>query len=179
MTRTVSTWVVSALLRAAAFALIWAGLAGWSADYAVYGVVSVALVTAMSLVLLAPAPGRPAPGTWPRRCWFGAALVGWFLWQAVRGGVDVALRAVRRTPDIDPLVLTVPVDLPDGAARQVAQLLMNLMPGTLIQGESRGEAGGRHVELHTIAAELEPAEQWAQLQRRVGRVFGAAPESDS
>lgn len=163
-------WIVSALLRATGFALLWAGMAGWSSDYAVYGLVSVALTTAFSLVLLTPAAARPSPGAWPRRCWSGASLATWFLWQAARGGVDVALRALRRTPDIDPQVLTVPVELPDAAARQVAQLMMNLMPGTLIQGEVTQD-GSPAVVLHTIAAELEPARQWSELQRRVGRMY--------
>lgn len=98
----------------------------------------------------------------------------WFAWQSARGGVDVALWALRRTPDIDPEVLVVPVELPQGHARQLAQLMMNLMPGTLIQGEkqlttpthtqhtdttdSAAAAGAWPVVvLHSISADLDAA----------------------
>lgn len=125
-------------------------------------------------MLVAPAVGAPALASWPRRCWNTVLLMLWFAWQSARGGVDVALRALRRTPDIDPEVLVVPVELPQGHARQLAQLMMNLMPGTLIQAEkqlttpthtqhtdttdSAAAAGAWPVVvLHSISADLDAA----------------------
>lgn len=180
--------VCAAFLRAALLGVIWVSFAGWSSDYAIYGVVSVAAATALSLGLLPPR-GLPDPRRWPRRVWFFAVLAGWFLWQSAKGGVDVALRAVKRVPDIAPEVASAPVELPEGHARQLAMLLMNLMPGSMIQrgpiqrgpfprrplkpGEPRTDDSedSEVVELHTLSVALDPADQWHQLQLRSARAF--------
>ncbi|MCT2360647.1 MULTISPECIES: hypothetical protein [Kocuria] len=41
-----------------------------------------------------------AARTWLRRAAGTLALLGWFLWQSARGGVDVALRAVDPDPGL-------------------------------------------------------------------------------
>lgn len=167
-------FVVSGVVRAAVLGLLWVFLAGWDADYALYGVVSVAAATALSLALLPPR-ARPEPARWPQRVWFSLILVLWFLWQSGRGGVDVARRAVSPTPDIEPTVVVAAVRLPHGHARQLAMLLMNLMPGSMVQrGPRPGDQdhhGDEVVELHTLSEALNPAEQWYQLQLRAGRAF--------
>lgn len=170
---------VSVVLRGALLALLWVAVAGWTADYAAYGLVSVGLAVALSLACLPPRAVNLR--SWPAQGWGFVVLGGWFLWQSVRGGVDVARRAVRPTPDIAPAVMTTSLDLPAGPARQVSLILMNLMPGSMVQRlvtESGQAADGPdaeagHVELHTLAAELDPVRQWEQLQHRVGRAFGS------
>lgn len=168
--------VVGGSLRAVVLALLWVFFAGWDLDYAGYGVVSVLAATAMSLVLLPPTQ-TPNPARWPQRIWFSVRLAAWFLRQSALGGVDVARRAFAARPDIAPAVVVAPVQLPEGHSRQLAMLLMNLMPGSMIQRgplvpdhQPEGEAG-EVVELHTLAAALDPAEQWRQLQLRAGRAF--------
>ena len=175
------TWVTAAVMRALVLTLFWIALAGWSADYAVYGVTSVVLATAMSLALLPPHP--PSPRTWLRRAVGTLTLLGWFLWQSARGGVDVALRALKPTVDADPQVVVAPLEIPPGAARQVALILMNLMPGSMVQrvitedGEPAHAPGHSptHVELHTLSLDLEPAEQWRQLQHRTRKAVDPDP----
>lgn len=173
-------WLVAAVFRALLLGMIWVALAGWEASYAGYGVISVAAAVALSLVLLPPGP--PRPGQWPRRAWSSVVLAGWFLWKSVVGGTDVSIRALKRTPDIAPAVVPAPYLLPAGHARQTATLLMNLMPGTMVQ-QVVGETGvaadhpDQHasgVELHTLSRSLNPAQQWEQLQRRVAAVYGVA-----
>ncbi len=121
----------------------------------------------------------------------GVVLVVWFLWQSVIGGADVALRAVRRRVDVDPVIERAPFLLPEGHARQLALLLMNLMPGSMVQqviGQAATDEGSDNapepagspardeaeeiVELHSLAAALRPAQQWENLQQRVGAAFG-------
>ncbi|WP_157984096.1 Na+/H+ antiporter subunit E [Nesterenkonia muleiensis] len=175
-------WVVAAGLRAVVLGLIWVFFAGWSAGYAVYGAFSVAASTALSLGLLPPR-GVPDPRRWPRRVWFFAALAGWFLWQSAKGGADVAIRALRRVPDISPEVVVAVVELPESPARQLAMLMMNLMPGSMIQrgpirrephqhsDSGTAETAAEVVELHTLSTALGPAQQWRQLQRRAALAF--------
>lgn len=161
-------WLTAIVLRALLLTVAWVSLSGWDADYAAYGLLSVGAATALSLALLPPA--REGVRGWPGRAWGSLRLAGWFLTQAAVGGADVAWRAVRRTPDIAPEVVSAPFLLPAGPGRNMAMLLMNLMPGTMVQ-----RAGSDGVQLHTLALELRPVEQWEQLQRRVARAYGVSP----
>lgn len=114
--------------------------------------------------------------------WYGLLLGLWFIKQSLVGGVDVGLRALSRPLRIDPVVQTAAIELPAGAVRNIALILMSLMPGTVVQrllaeDGSLAHAPGSsatHVELHTISAELEPAAQWAELQCRCRRLLPAA-----
>lgn len=179
--------LVEAVVRAILLAVGWIALAGWEADYALYGVISVGAATALSLALLPPGRVRVAASLRPRRAAAVLRLIGWFLGQAFVGGADVARRAVRRRPDIDPAVVPAPFTLPPGPGRETAMLLMNLMPGTMVQriitadGRETADAGrtAAGVELHTLSEELAPARQWSQLQRRVAAAFGVpVPEEE-
>ncbi|MDO5512307.1 Na+/H+ antiporter subunit E [Corynebacterium sp.] len=154
------------MIRLLFFACLWLVLAG--TDYLVYGVISVAAATALSHLLVPRSDLRlHVVGT--------VRLTGWFLQQTGIGGVDVARRAVARTPDIAPVVVETQVWLPAGPARQTALLLMNLMPGSMVQREVTGD----RVELHTLARSLEPEQQFDDLQRRVAAAFSlAVPGAD-
>ncbi|WP_300345043.1 Na+/H+ antiporter subunit E [Nesterenkonia sp.] len=197
MSSSVVRLAVSAVLRGVPLGLLWVALAGWNADYALYGVVSAAAAAGLSLVLLPP-QRLPQLRRWPRRVWNGLMLAGWFAGQSAQGGVDVAVRALRRTPDIEPVTVRAPVVVAEGPARELAMLMMNLMPGSMIQrgpfpaGSTRGagavspsrtgvSAQDPHqrrpqelVELHTLSPELDPAVQWRQLQQRTAAAFDAA-----
>lgn len=204
-------WISAAVIRTVFLTLVWLVLAGPDPDYAIYGAVSVAAALVMSLWLQPPvrvradsaergggadasAPEglrrRSAPGV-VRQGAAGVVLVVWFLCQSVIGGADVALRAVRRQIDVDPVIERAPFLLPEGHARQLALLLMNLMPGSMVQqvigqaatDDASGDAHGSDssqgtqnreetVELHSLAAALRPAQQWEHLQQRVGAAFG-------
>lgn len=173
--------IAGIVVRVVLFVLVWGALAGWDPGYAVYGIVGVIAATALSVVLLPP--GRADIRAGPRRGWAFLRLVGWFLRQAIVGGVDVTLRAVRRTPDIDTAVVMAPFALPPGPGREAAMLLMNLMPGTMVQRAVAVDNDGRlldadcpsvvatDVELHTLSEDLAPARQWAELERRVAAVY--------
>lgn len=178
-----SALVLAAVLRGVVLGLLWWALSGGGADYAIYGVVSVALATALSLVLLPPS-SRSSPRKWPRRLRSSIVLFGWFLGQSVLGGVDVARRVLSRPVDVDPRVVVAPFALEPGHARQLALVMMNLMPGSMVQqvvtadGESADNTAEgpvlppSAVQLHTLSPQLNPADQWARLQRRVGAAFG-------
>lgn len=168
-------WILAVGLRGLLLGLLWAALSGADPEYLGYGAVSVSCAVALSLALLPPR-GAPRPTRWPRRLWFSVVLGLWFLGQSVVGGVDVARRAVRRQPDIDPTVIPAPVQLPEGQARQLAMVLMNLLPGSMIQRSIAGGDGSTDqqgpadaVELHTLSAALDPARQWSRLQHRVAQ----------
>lgn len=152
-------WVVAVLLRALALAVVWEAMSSWEPAYALYGLFSVMAATALSLRLVPPGRMLRIRGT--------AVLAGWFLYKAAAGGIDVARRAVRPTPDIAPAVVRARLSLPPGHSRELAMLLMNLMPGTMVQ-----RMCGEEVELHTLSLTLEPVQQWHTLQELVAGAFG-------
>lgn len=178
-----SRWVLAGVMRAVVLGLLWWGLSGAGTAYAIYGVIAVALATALSLLLLPPSP-TSSPRGWPRRLGSSILLLGWFLIQSVLGGVDVARRVVARPVDIDLTVVIAPLALEAGHARQLALAMMNLMPGSMVQQvvTAEGEPADHDatgpvlppaaVQLHTLSPQLDPADQWARLQRRVGAAFG-------
>lgn len=160
------------LLRAGGLALVWWVLTEGRAGYLAYGLASVSVALAVSLVLSPPRrhpadrTGRRRPG---RRAVGLASLAGWYAVQVVRGGVDVARRLLRRRPDVDPVVVRVRTRLPEGVARQFAVAMFGLMPGSLVCGTD-----GDEVSLHALAAELEPERQWRVLEHHLAQASGLA-----
>lgn len=155
-------WVIAGVLRVLILAVVWEAVSSWQPAYAPYGLVSVLAATALSLRLVPPDSTFRIRGA--------VALAGWFLYKAVAGGIDVARRAVHPTPDIEPTVVRARLRLPPGHSQELAMLLMNLMPGTMVQ-RRRGE----EVELHTLSLDLEPVQQWEELQDLIVRTFGLEP----
>lgn len=161
-------WVVGSILRLIAFGLIWLGLSDASPDNFSYGAISVIAATALSLVLLPPGP--PNLRLWPKRIWGTLVLAGWFLQQSVLGGVDVARRAIQPRVDVEPEIIDVTVGLPHGPGREVCYLLMNLLPGSMVQ-RVHDTDDQTVTEIHTLSVDLDPERQWETLQSRVQRAF--------
>lgn len=170
-------WLIALTLRGLIMSIMWVGLAGTSVSFFPYGMISVLAATALSLGLI-PA-GKVQPTRWGPRVWGSLQLVGWFVWQSVRGGLDVSRRALTRRIRIDPEMVTAGVKLPEGPALELSLILMNLLPGSMIQ---RVQETQQHttVEIHTLALELQPAQQWETLQDRVAKAFHLpTPEPDA
>ncbi|GAA3074457.1 MULTISPECIES: Na+/H+ antiporter subunit E [Actinomycetes] len=168
-------WVSAALLRGLVVGLLWTGLTQAAPEKLVYGAVAVVVGVGVSLWLLPPRPAV-AGGGLPRRAAAVMRLGAWFFRQMVVGGVDVSLRALGPRSAVRPAVVRAPLRLPPGARREIALLLMNLMPGALVQavitGEDEDREGSGHhhgwVEIHTVAESLRPEELWDRLVELTG-----------
>lgn len=159
MIRTVTAAVVRFVLLLA----VWWILTEGDTRYWYYGLAAGALATALSLRVAPPAPARRG-----RRPWEVPALAGWFLWSAVRGGVDVARRAITPRMPISPHTIRVPATtVPGSVGRRVGLWMVNLMPGSLSVDE-----GDDWVELHVLSSDLDPGASWAELDRRLSRISG-------
>ncbi|MCW4353962.1 Na+/H+ antiporter subunit E [Hoyosella sp. YIM 151337] len=155
--------------RAVALRIVLFGLLWWVITEGEWGVLHYALLVvpisaALSLWLLPP---RERRGAVMRRTASVIGLLGWFLWQSVRGGADVAVRALRRPVDLDPSVFTYRTGLPDGLGRVALVVLCSLMPGTLSVGLDDAE-----VRIHTLDQEMGSRDQLAELEQRLGAVLG-------
>lgn len=102
-------------------ALWWAATEGRAINWPL-AAAGVVLAVAAS-ILLRPPVGW-APGGFVR-------FAGFFLLHSLRGGIDVALRAVRPGPPLRPGFITLRLRLDDPQSRLVVTRTISLLPGTL------------------------------------------------
>lgn len=149
----------SAVLRAALFVLLWWTLSDGAMTSWVVGLPTVLLATLASLILLPPT-------SW--------SLVGivrfipFFLWQSLRGGTDVAWRAVNRKMPIYPDIIDYPLHLPSGLPRVFMVNTVSLLPGTLGIG-LRGDC----LRVHVLDAQRDVLSELGTVEQSVGRIFNA------
>jgi multicomponent Na+:H+ antiporter subunit E len=92
----------------------------------------------------------------------------------VRGGIDVAARALSPRVRISPAIIDYPLRVPAGPARNLLAGTLNLMPGTLSV-----EIAGDRLRIHTLAASHpELARQAAGLEQRIAHALGERLEGD-
>jgi multicomponent Na+:H+ antiporter subunit E len=126
MKRTVWTAFIRRLLF---LGVVWGILSGTDAKALAVGMFAVPIATSLSLRLL---PGRQHLALWRFAC-----HVPVFVGGSLRGGLDVARRALSARMPLSPGWVEVPVQLPDGGRVAIGAEL-SLMPGTLAAG-MRGE----------------------------------------
>jgi multicomponent Na+:H+ antiporter subunit E len=97
-------------------------------------------------------------------------FVPWFLLQSLRGGVDVALRALAPRVRIDPTLRTFPLRLEPGAARYLFVNVMSLLPGTF-----SAQIEGDVLTLHLLDGAVVSSDMLRAAERRVGALFGVDP----
>jgi multicomponent Na+:H+ antiporter subunit E len=152
-----------ALVRALALALVWYALTdGVPSSWAIG--VPVVLIAALASLGLAPEP-LPRLRLIPL-----LAFVPFFIVQSVRGGADVAWRALRPAMPLAPGFTTFPLTAMAPAERIAFALIVSLLPGTL---SARLEAD--ELRVHVLDARLPIEESLARLSDRLARVFGRRP----
>jgi multicomponent Na+:H+ antiporter subunit E len=110
---------------------------------------------------------------WPVRLARPLALVrfaGWFLVQSVRGGVDVARRALSPSLPIEPELLELTTRLPPGAARVLLADVTSLLPGTLSV-----DLDGDRVLVHALSGGPAVTADFRVLEARVAELLGLPP----
>lgn len=95
-----------------------------------------------------------------------ARFVPWFLAESVRGGLDVAGRALRRSPSLEPGFVEYPLALVVPAARTFFASAVSLLPGTLAI-ELRPDG----LRIHVLDVRQDPEARLAPLEERVGVMF--------
>jgi multicomponent Na+:H+ antiporter subunit E len=152
-----TTTIVS---RCLSFALLWWILAEGRHDGWLLGAVAVFVATWASIKLLPPGD-RPI-GI--------AGLFGFlrfFLWNSVRGGMQVAALALRGRAALQPGLIEFTVMLPPGGQRILLVNTLSLMPGTL--GVEMREAT---MLLHVIDERLPAVAEVRALEAVIARLFG-------
>lgn len=94
-------------------------------------------------------------------------FVPFFLWHSLRGGVDVAGRALRWQPSIRPGLTEYRLRLSPEPARVFMMNAVSLLPGTL-----SARLQGACLVVHVLNEAAPHANGLRALEKRVGRIFG-------
>ena len=89
-----------------------------------------------------------------------------FIWESLRGGVDVALRTLAPRPRVEPGFLRYQTRLCEPAARVFLANCINLLPGTLA---AKLEADW--LTVHTLSTEADNEAELRRLELAVARLF--------
>lgn len=120
------------------------------------------VAAARASVLLLPA------GTFRLRAAGALRFVPWFLAESVRGGVDVASRAIRPGPPLRPGFVAYRLRLADPAARAFFANAVSLLPGTLSVA-----LGTDLLEVHALDTDQPITQRLQRLEGRVAALFVA------
>jgi len=94
------------------------------------------------------------------------AFICLFVWNSVRGGIQVALAAFEGRTALRPGILEMRLQLPPGGGRILLVNTLGLMPGTL-----GVELVDDRLRLHVLDERLPIAEEAREIERAIGRVF--------
>ncbi len=150
------------LLPALILAAIWLLLSGGAASSWVIGAPAIALASwaASRLRVMGSADISPR----------GFALfVPFFVWESVRGGVDVARRVLSPSPKLVPGFHQYTMTLMDPHAQLLFVNSVSLLPGTLA-----ADLSGTRVRVHTLDMAADTTAELARLERRVADVYRGA-----
>ena len=145
-------------LRVVLFALLWWILSDGAVDSWLVGMPVVLFATLVSVVLLPP---------------FFCSLTGiarfipFFLWHSLRGGADVARRALHPRLPISPGLIDYRFRLPSGLPRVFMTNTVSLLPGTL-----SAELDGECLRVHVLDETSAFARDLRVLEMQVAGVFG-------
>lgn len=148
------------ITRLALMALVWLGMNGsdWS-SWLVGGPVVFAAAW-VSVTLLPDTRWRLSAG--------GAiAFAGFFLRESLRGGWDVAWRALSPALPLSPAIVCFPLCLPPGSARLLFCGAISLLPGTAVVAITHGS-----ICVHVLNASPRVEEELRELENHVAALFG-------
>lgn len=148
------------LLRTVMFAILWVVLVRGSLYNLPLSVLTIAAAAGTSLYLV------PA-GAWRLRPLALVRFVPFFLYQSVRGGIDVAWRALHPALPIDPGYLDLPMRLTNPTARTFLAVCLSLFPGTVST-----DLQGDRVRIHVLDRRLPVEQALRRLEAHVAAIFG-------
>jgi multicomponent Na+:H+ antiporter subunit E len=151
----------SIFLRGLMFVSLWWILAEGRVDGWLLGSVAVAAASWASIKLL-------PPGKRPIRL---AGLIGFlrfFLWNSLRGGMQVAGMALRGRAALQPGIIELQVMLPQGGARILLVNALGLMPGTLCV-----DLDETVLRLHLLDERLPVVAEARALEAAIAGLFGS------
>jgi len=146
------------LLRLALFSLLWWVLTDGAIDSWPVGVPVVLIATLVSVMLMPPL-------SWSLRGM--VVFIPYFFWHSIRGGVDVAMRALNPQLPISPGLFDYRFRLPPGLPRVFMANTVSLLPGTLSV-----ELCEEILRVHVLDETGSIKEELNMLENRLADIFG-------
>ena len=146
-------------MRILLFVLLWWAVSDGNGSWA-FGIPVILLATVASYWL------QPARGAWLRPLAL-LRLCGFFLYQSVRAGIDVALRALGPGLRLAPGMIEYQLRLPEGIARVLLLDTLSLLPGTL-----SAELNGDRLCLHVLDTGLPNEAEVRKVESYIAGAFG-------
>jgi multicomponent Na+:H+ antiporter subunit E len=154
---------VGTLLRLGVFALLWWALTGGNGASWIIGAPVILLATWLSASFAGIGRVRlSATGL--------ARYLVFFLIESIRGGVDVARRALLPGTHIDPHFLHYRTGLAEGIERDMLVYTISLLPGTLAV-----DIEDDRLIVHALSHDLQPLDSVRNSERYVAAVFRESP----
>lgn len=145
------------VFRSVLFALVWWALTHGAVDSWSLGLPVVALTTLLSVLVL-------PPSAWSV---FGLVrFIPFFLWESIRGGIDVAGRALHPNLPISPGLHEYSLRLPAGLPQIFMANSVSLLPGTLST-----ELDDSVLRVHVLDETGDFIEHLQTLEKRLADVF--------
>jgi multicomponent Na+:H+ antiporter subunit E len=152
---------IAPIVRAAVlYALLWWVLARGDAQSLFFGALAVGVALAAARRLEAPGGERLRLSRLPRFFVF-------FVVHSLRGGVDVAMRALRPRMALAPAFVDAKLQVQGDAPRALVALTVSLLPGTLA-ARLEGDA----LTLHVLDVRQPLERELARVEREVAALFG-------
>lgn len=154
------------MVRLLGFALLWWVLTSGDAGSWLIGVPAVLLATWFSVSLSATDSVRISPAGLARYLLF-------FMIESIKGGMDVARRALLPGTQVHPHFLQYRTHLAAGFAREMLVYTVSLLPGTItvdIQDDL--------LTVHALSLDMKPLDNVKTCEKRVAEVFNADPPKD-
>ena len=153
------------LRRTGLFALFW-----WLlniTDYASWliGIPCIIIALALSLKY---APPRP----WHWRPLQVLRFLPVFLWESLRGGIDVSLRVFRPSLPLHPDVIDYTIALPSGLPRLIMLNVVSLLPGTL-----SADLHGDRLTLHILDKNAPIESELQYIEKRIANMISTTTET--
>lgn len=159
MTITTIMRIEAHALRLAMLVVLWWLLTGGAPGTWIVGVPAVAAAFAAGLAMRLPeSPTLSIRALLPFLAFFALA--------SVRGGVQVATRALRRHPDLHPAIVHISLHLHDERAQLLLVSVVNVLPGTLATA-----LHGTHLRLHILDDRNGIEAEVRDAERHVARLF--------
>lgn len=142
-------------LQATPFAAIWWGLTGGAPESWLLGAPVVLVATWSSVRLQTPA-------WWRCRFWGALRFLRYFLVASIRGGIDVAWRALDPRAPLAPGFFEFTMQTEDARARVIFASTVNLLPGTLCAAIC-----DRNFTIHALIVSESQVRALQELERRL------------
>lgn len=145
------------LLRVALFITVWWILTDGAVDSWLVGAPVVLFATLVSVLML-PATSWSLIGI--------VRFIPFFVWQSIRGGIDVASRAMHPRLPIAPGLFDYRFRLPPGSSRIFMSNVVNLLPGTLSV-----ELDEDNLHVHVLDVSGTFSAEFKALENRIADIF--------